>query len=258
VFSARTADTPQKFAIKVFDLNGSLEDSIGTPDEEVWLRRFDLEAKILKAVNHPGVITLHDQGCLDDGRPYLVMPFMAASLPIEIGRDVRDQHAMDRLAPRRRPKPLTPHRAGELIHQLVDALAAIHAIGVIHRDLKPGNILLTRKKSGRVKLCDFGMSRWSNQVFDVPGEMIGTKRYISPEQRRDPTTSDTRADIYSLGLVMYRMFTGKLPFDDSRSIAAEVDTVSDSWNNLIEMCVSPDPENRPENALALQRIVREM
>lgn len=256
MFSAECDDAKGKFAVKIFDLNGSVEKSIGTPDEQVWRARFDLEIRILETLEHPGVVSLHDKGHLEDGRPFLVMPFMIANLPFEIGRDVKDDRAMERLSPRRRPKPLPLPRLTELLEQIVDALAYVHANGIVHRDLKPNNFLLTRKKSGRVKLCDFGMARWSEQVFDVPGEMIGSRRYVSPGQRRDPSTSDARADVYSLGVIMHRMFTGRLPVGDDISLLSQTDTVPDQWRDLIGACIDAEPDNRPDDALAIQDVLR--
>lgn len=256
VYSAAKEGSTGKFAIKIFDLNGSLEADIGTPSEDIWRKRFDLEAEILQKIRHPNIIALHDSGRLEDGRPYHVMPFVVANLPYEIGGDVKNERAMERLAPRRRPKPLNTERAVQLLHQIVDALAAVHAMGVVHRDLKPGNVLLTRKKSGRVKLCDFGMARWGDRTFDVVGETIGTKRYISPEQLKDPSVVDARADIYSFGVIMYRMFTGKLPFGDNTTIAWENSSAPDFWDGLIAACLSPEPLDRPENAMELQTLFR--
>ncbi len=256
VYSAELEGVSDLFAIKVFDLNGSLEPGIGTEDEVVWRNRFDLEARILESMDHPGIISLRERGHLDDGRPYFVMPFIAANLAYAMGGDVSDPEVLARLAPRRRPKSLSVKRVISLLYQITDALAALHEKGIIHRDMKPGNVLLTKRLGGRVKLCDFGMARWGDQVFDVSGEFIGSKQYVSPEQRLDPAASDARTDIYSLGVMAYRLLVGKLPAGGEVSVRRENDSIPDDLDRLIASCLDPEPANRPDDASAFKYALR--
>lgn len=258
VYSAVLEGSPDLFAIKVFDLNGSLEPGIGTEDEVVWRNRFDLEIRILDSLDHPGIISLHDRGHLDDGRPYFVMPFIAANLAYEIGGDVSDPEVLARLAPPRRPKPLPIKRVVSLLYQITDALVALHGKGIIHRDMKPGNVLLTQRSGGQVKLCDFGMARWGDQVFDVSGEFIGSKEYVSPEQRLDPATSDARTDVYSVGVMAYRLLAGKLPNNGGVSVCRVNDSVPAALDQLIAACMDPEPANRPDDAMALKAALDKM
>jgi len=258
VYSAESANFPGKFAVKVFDLNGSNEEALGTPDEQVWRDRFDLEARILGAMDHPGIIALQDRGCLDDGRPYHVMPFINANLAYEIKFDVSQIAEHRRRKPPRRTTPMDFNRTMSLLHQIVDALAALHKQKIIHRDLKPGNVLLSRIGDGRAILCDFGMARWGDQVFDVPDELIGSKSYVSPEQKRDHATSDARSDIYSLGLIAFRMLVDKLPADGERSIRSVFENMPDGLDHLIATCLDPEPTHRPDDALALQGELNEI
>ncbi len=257
VYSADSENAPGKFAVKVFDLNESNEEAIGTPDEQVWRHRFDLEARILGAMDHPGIIALQDRGCLDDGRPYHVMPFINANLAYEIKFDV-SQIAERRRRPPIRTTPIEFYRAVSLLHQIVDALAALHEQKIIHRDLKPGNVLLTRIGDGRAILCDFGMARWGDQVFDVPDELIGSKSYVSPEQKKDHAASDARSDIYSLGLIAFRMLAGKLPADGERSICGVFESMPAGLDHLIAACLDPEPAHRPGDAVMLQAALREI
>lgn len=256
VYSAESEIHPGKFAVKIFDLNGSNEEAIGTPDEQVWRNRFYLEARILDAMDHPGIIALHDRGCLSDGRPYHIMPFINANLAYEIKFDVDGTVEYKRRLPPKRMGPMPVQRSLLLLHQITDALATLHSRDVIHRDLKPGNVLLSRIGDGHAILCDFGMARWGDQVFDVPGELIGSKLYVCPEQKRDPGLSGTQADIYSLGRIAFRMLAGRLPGENERSAHDFNREVSTNLDQFITSCLEDDPANRPEDALAVQAVLK--
>ncbi len=255
LYSAISKDLPGKFAVKIFDLSGSNEKAIGTPDEGVWLKRFDLEGRILAAMDHPGVIALVDRGSLPDGRPYHVLPFVEANLIYEMGGDISDPAKLSRLAPPRRPRALTYERALSLLVRITDALEALHQMDIIHRDLKPGNVLLSRKKGGDPVLCDFGMARWGDQMFDVPGELIGSRDYVSPEQEFDPKAAGKPADVYALGRIAYRMFSGKLPALDDGAIAADLPEMPPSLAELILRCLKNDPAQRPADAVTVQGVL---
>jgi len=258
VYSAESTLLPGKFAVKIFDLNGSNEDSIGTPDELVWRNRFYLEARILGAMDHPGITALQDKGCLSDGRPYHVMPFINANLAYEIKFEVNESGWQKRRQPPKRKGVMPVERSLSLLSQIVDALAALHKCGIIHRDLKPGNVLLSRIGNGHAVLCDFGMARWGDQVFDVPDELIGSKSYVCPEQKRDPSTSGAQADIYSFGLMAFRMLAGRLPVDGEASILGVKQGISTEMDRLFAACIEANPANRPGDAIALQSALRSL
>jgi serine/threonine-protein kinase len=157
--------------------------------------RFVREARLANLVRHPGVMQVTELGHLPDGRPWLAMEHVeGASL-----------HSLW-------DAPFSVERFFEVVAQILDALEAIHQAGVVHRDLKPSNIYLTRE--GRIKLLDFGTARCAAAHDDrvtETGEVVATARYMSPEQATGEPT-DVRSDLYSLGLVMWELIVGHMPF----------------------------------------------
>ena len=165
--------------------------------------RFRREILLASKITHRNVLRIHDLG-ESDGMSYISMAY------------VEGETLSQRLE---REGPLSPERTVETAIQLCHALAAAHEAGVVHRDLKPQNILIDRQ--GQVYVGDFGISRSleSGDTMTQDGAVLGTLHYMAPEQARGETP-DHRADIYSLGMVMYRMLLGKLPFDRGSSITA--------------------------------------
>jgi eukaryotic-like serine/threonine-protein kinase len=162
--------------------------------ERQRLERFKQELVLARQVSHPNVVRTHDLG--SDGEiVFLTLDF------------VRGRSLGELLADEGR---LAPDRAVDIARQIAAALAAAHAAGVVHRDLKPGNVLLD--EAGRAAISDFGVARsLAGPGRTLPGAVIGTLDYLSPEQARGEEV-DGRADLYALGLLLYEMLTGKLPF----------------------------------------------
>ncbi|MEM7395724.1 MAG: protein kinase, partial [Verrucomicrobiota bacterium] len=140
------------------------------------------------------------------------------------------------------------------MEKVAGALTYAHEKGIIHRDVKPGNILLSSE--GKVKVADFGLARLmpgagSEEAFSLTREnqALGTPFYMAPEQRNDPTSVDQRADVYSLGIVLYEMLTGKLPELDYEP-PSDVANVSSGFNDLIQQATARDPERRLASAEA--------
>ncbi|MGH2739295.1 MAG: Stk1 family PASTA domain-containing Ser/Thr kinase [Actinomycetota bacterium] len=162
--------------------------------DKQFVERFRREAQAAAALNHPNVVSVYDTG--DQGIVhFIVMEYVeGATLAETIGRD----------------GPLHPERAIEIGEAVGRALGAAHAAGVIHRDVKPGNIMLT--KDGEVKVMDFGIARAvSTDSVTQTATVLGTASYLSPEQAQGETV-DGRSDIYSLGCVLYELLTGRPPF----------------------------------------------
>jgi serine/threonine protein kinase len=174
-----------------------------------FLKRFRNEAVITRRLQHPNAVRVEDLDATEDGRPFIVMEYVD-------GRSLRE------LVKSEGPQPLA--RAVTVARQVCSALAAAHALGITHRDIKPDNILLGRGPDGaeHVKVLDFGIAK-VREASEGSGEgytptrtgmIVGTPQYISPEQamgkRGDEV--DGRADLYSLGVVLYEMVTGRLPF----------------------------------------------
>jgi serine/threonine protein kinase len=168
-------------------------------------RRMMREARAVAALDHPNVCTIYDVGEFD-GRPYIVMQL------------IEGETLFDRL----RQSRLTLAECLDLGIQIASALDEAHNHGVVHRDIKPMNIMLTTR--GQVKVLDFGLARFaelkdgSTEVLSKIGMVTGTAPYMSPEQLRGAAT-DARSDIFSLGIVLYEMATGRRPFDRDSTVA---------------------------------------
>ena len=177
---------------------------LGMDTREV-IARFESERQALAMMSHPNVARVLDAGATESGRPYFVMEFVAGE-PITAYCDKNHLTVRQRL---------------ELFTQACAALEHAHQKALIHRDVKPSNILVTRENDKpTVKVIDFGVAKATNQrltdrtVFTHRGQLIGTPEYMSPEQAEmSGVDVDTRTDIYSLGVVLYELLTGLLPFD---------------------------------------------
>mgnify|MGYP000697516320 CR=1 FL=1 len=165
--------------------------------------RFEREARLLATLCHPGVAAAHDCG-EDQGEPYLIMEFV-------------DGCQLGQLMERERQNGIPIPRVVTIAEQILDILAAAHACGITHRDIKPSNIMLYRDGGGteRLKLLDFGLASIAAQTpqprLTKNGHVVGTAFYMAPEQCRGQVVGPP-ADIYSVGIMLYQLLTGRLPF----------------------------------------------
>ncbi|MBI5762843.1 MAG: protein kinase [Planctomycetes bacterium] len=213
--------------------------------DPTWRRRVEREVNLSRAVSHPGVCRIHDLGEVD-GAPFISMEYV----------DGEDLSSLLRRVGR-----LTGPRAIDIARQLCAALAAAHIHGVLHRDLKPANVMIDGK--GRVRITDFGLAVYAGQV-DRAEIRSGTPRYMAPEQIAGIAVNE-RSDIYSLGLVLYEMFTGKPAFTAKnrgdylqihRTVEPElpsslVPDIDPHVEAVILACLRKDPAERPESALTV-------
>ncbi len=195
VYKCSQPDLDRPVAVKVL-----LSARHATADQ---LARFQREARAAARLNHPNVVQVFDVGC-ENGLHYIVMEYI-------------DGWPFDRLI----GKPtLTVPRALRIIYHVARALQTAHEQGVVHRDVKPSNILVQR--SGLPKLSDFGLAKLTadGRALSSSGDLIGTPRYMSPEQvLSDPADVDARTDVYSLGAVMYEALCGVPPVDGPNAFA---------------------------------------
>jgi serine/threonine protein kinase len=176
-------------------------------EDQGFVDRFRTEAVITRKLRHPNAVRIDDFDTTEDGQPFIVMEYVRG----ESLRKVLQNHG-----------PLPPDHAADIARQAALALGAAHELGIVHRDIKPENILLLPQADGcdLVKVLDFGIAKVNEGSFDVgPGHeptrtglVLGTPKYLSPEQVKGGTTVDGRADLYALGVVLYEMLTGQPPF----------------------------------------------
>jgi hypothetical protein len=170
---------------------------------EALVQRFVNEARAVTACKHPGIVEVYDFGYTEDGHAFIVMEFL-------------DGESLGRRLARLR---LTEAQAAAIALGVASALRAAHRVGVIHRDLKPDNVFLVPDPDGgvdRTKVLDFGIAKLADAASDSrntqTGALIGTPLYMAPEQARAAAAIDHRADLYSLGCILYHMITGRPPF----------------------------------------------
>jgi len=197
--------------------------------DEAALARFRNEVRIARQVSHPNVCRVYDIGAIE-GQHYLSMEYL-------------DGEDLDSLL--RRIGRLPQDKAIEFTRKICAGLAAAHERGILHRDLKPANIMIDGR--GQVRIMDFGLASLAAEI-PLSDLRSGTPAYMSPEQKagRDVTT---RSDIYSLGLVLYEMFTGKRRSSEQSSPAEIVKDLDPAIDRIILRCLEEEPKRRPSSAL---------
>jgi serine/threonine-protein kinase len=213
--------------------------------DQSFVSRFRREAEAAARINHPNVVGVFDTGS-SDGTHYIVMELIE-------GRTLSDFLS--------KGGRLTPDRAGQVGESVCRALAVAHKHGVIHRDIKSGNIMVTR--DGEVKVMDFGIARLETGADTIAqtAAVLGTASYLSPEQARGEKV-DARSDIYSLGIVLYEMLTGRVPFTGDSPVAVAYKHVQEApeppsklnpdvtpaLDAIVLRCLAKNPANRYQTA----------
>jgi serine/threonine protein kinase len=245
VYAAHHPIIGKRVAIKVLDASFSRDGGL--------VQRFLDEARAVNKIGHPNIIDVFSFGQLPDGRQYFVMEFLEGeTMAAWLGRGRPD------IAEARR-----------LLLQVCEALEAAHREGIIHRDLKPENLWIARPKHGEpfMKVLDFGIAKLVEPEaatnITKTGTIMGTPQYMSPEQCTGRGV-DHRTDVYSLGVIMFQIFCGRLPFDDG-SVAeimsahltkapprpGEFAAISPGMESLLLSCLDKNPANRPASAAEL-------
>src|SRR4051812_4994294 len=186
VYLAEDQELGRRIAIKILNDRHA--------NDEQFIERFRREAKNAAALNHPNIVSIYDRGEAEHTY-YIAMEFL-------------DGRTLKELVVGRGPAPVKV--AVEYARQILSALRFAHRHGIVHRDIKPHNVLVDRE--GRVKVTDFGIARAGTSQMTEAGSIVGTAQYLSPEQARG-TEVDQRSDLYSLGVVLYELLTGQTPFD---------------------------------------------
>ena len=238
VWQATDTIIGRQVAIKILK-----DEYLGDPG---FLERFRAEARHAALVNHEGIANVYDYG-EEDGSAYLVMELVPGE-PLSAVLEREHTLSIDRVL--------------DIVAQTATALQAAHSAGLVHRDIKPGNLLITPE--GRVKITDFGIARIADQVpLTATGQVMGTVQYLSPEQASGHAASPS-TDIYSLGIVAYEALAGKRPFSGESQVAIAMaqindappplpDTIAEPVRNLIMSCIAKKPADRPDSAANLAR-----
>jgi serine/threonine protein kinase len=222
--------------------------------------RFDREADRLAGVQHPNIVRMIDHGH-EQGSPFLVMEYLRGELLADL---------MDREC------PMTLEVFVPIAAQIIKALNFAHKRGLMHRDIKPTNIMLCQRK-GRanfVKILDFGLAKLTEDEKNITSEqIIGTANFLSPEQIKGEPT-DVRVDVYAVGVLFYAMLSGRLPFDADNNAALlykhvneepppleealpEGHDIPDDLIDLVHQCLAKDPAERPADAGAMVEVLRD-
>ncbi|WP_281871941.1 serine/threonine-protein kinase [Brachybacterium paraconglomeratum] len=243
VWKGRDQELERDVAIKVLR-----EEYAG---DEGFLKRFRAEARHTAALSHEGIAALYDYGELD-GRAYIVME-LCPGRPLS---DIIEEN----------PGGLPEKRVVQLMIELARALDAAHSKGVVHRDVKPENVLVDEKDGWSMKITDFGIARSKDQArLTKTGLVMGTAQYLSPEQAMGKQATSL-SDIYALGIVAYEMLVGSRPFTGSSQVEiamAQVkqqppelpEAIGADLRRLVMMMLAKAPANRPRSAAAVARIL---
>lgn len=229
--------------------------------DEVSVKRLEREATAMGKLQHPAIATMYDFGMTDEGQPYIVMELM------------RGENLKQYLKQKGR---LEAEEALAIFLQISEAMAYAHAMGLMHRDLKPENImfaedqkeleqadtLVTPARKAAIKVLDFGIARHTEEslMLTRTGQIVGSASYMSPEQCSGKKPVDTRTDIYSLGVIMYEMLTGSLPYKGETFLETIYLKTTElpapfpenlenppGLENLVLKCLMVQPEDRPQS-----------
>jgi serine/threonine protein kinase len=218
------------FALKLLDPDPLLVELIGRDKIRTM---FKTEAVTIAGLRHPNIVEILDYDESED-KPFFLMEYYVNNLGIVIGETFRTEQAS---------RTIKIENAIRYTPQTLNALKCMHQAGIIHRDIKPHNLLLTDNDT--VKVCDFGLSKLRGEEFDGPSSLkFGSAWYAPPEQEEDPNRVDVSADLYAVGITLYRMLTGVLPEDKYLPVGRFNADLDASWDDFIRKAIASRPRKR--------------
>jgi len=202
VYRATHMELGETFAVKV----------VGRSTCDLQARRLIREARTACAIEHEHIVEVYDLGQTEEGQMFIVMELLEGCDLWQLQEQGNDEESP--------PQPLEDAETRDIVSQLLDGLSAAHDAGVVHRDIKPENVFVSERDGRRVvKLVDFGLSKLleaQDPELTAPGTIVGTPIYMSPEHTRSSGLIDARSDIYSTGVLMYELLSGRPPFEATR------------------------------------------
>lgn len=244
VYKARLPVVGKLVALKLLAPHPHLSQLLGNAEIE---RRFIAEAKTMGKLRHPNLAELLDFD-RHDGRPFFTMEYYCHNLGLVMGEGIRAEIPS---------RVLSLDRVLRYSRQMLLGLSRLHRAGVVHRDIKPFNLLITDQD--QVKICDFGCSRLRGEFFkEHGGIVVGSPYYAAPEQERHPEDVDARADVYSAGVVIHRMLTGLLP-GEREARPSEIHPDADThWDDFVARALAQGREERFPSAQSMLEAVDDL
>jgi len=249
VFKVRLPFIDKIAALKILDPDPLVAELMGI---DKLRNLFTHEAVTMAGLNHPNIVTVYDYD-KHNGRPFFVMDYFPNSLGTMIG---------ERYTVETPSRTVRMDKALNYTLQTLEGLDCLHDAGILHRDIKPFNLLVTARDT--LKICDFGLSKIRHEAFAGPANLnVGSPYYAAPEQEADPDHVDVRTDLYSVGIMFYRMLTCHLPYlHDSISAYRPPSDLNpdldDQWDGFMAKAIARQPERRFDTAAQMRTALIEL
>lgn len=238
VYKVRLPVVDKVVALKLLSPHPTLKALLG---EEEVKRLFFNEARIIAGLRHPNIVDIKDFDQAG-GRPYYTMEYYCNNLGLLMGETYQAEEPS---------RPFTLDRAVWYVSQILEGLDRLHQAGIVHRDIKPYNLLITDEDI--VKISDFGLSLLRGEVFSGPPNLkVGSPFYAAPEQETDPDQADARADLYAVGVLLYRMLLGRLPLEIGKKPGRKPD-LDEDWVAFLSKALAGKKEERFQTAREMSR-----
>lgn len=244
VYKVMTPTIDKIAALKRLEPDPMLAELMGP---EKIRRLFVSEAVTMARLRHPNIVTVWDFD-ETDGVPFYLMEYYSHNLGDMIG----ETYAVEL------PSRMIPvDKALHYIREVLSGIACLHYTGIVHRDIKPFNILITEQDG--VKICDFGLSKLRGERFEGPAHLkVGSPWYTAPEQEADPNAVGFSADVFSVGVMFYRMLTGALPMEAPEPPSRLNPDLDALWDEFLLKAISPRPESRHTDAAQMLAALNEL